>query len=150
DEDTRIVKDVRAGARPFEMTVETTVTNLAKEPKRHQLSIGTYSYRTNAEVKGSLGRVSPFQTELSCAGGSDVVRKSKDDFASGWFAVPSVDRYAAVNTHYFAQALIPQSSDTDLPRCEILAEDWVAAGQAHDADDAGSVYHARLVYPPKE
>jgi YidC/Oxa1 family membrane protein insertase len=150
DDDVRIVKDIVAGERPFELHVETKVQNLAQEAKRHQLAIGTYSYRTNAEVKGSLGRVSPFQTELSCAGGGDVVRKDRDDFASGWFAVPSVDRYAAINTHYFAQALIPQPSDAELPRCEILAEEWIAAGQAHDADDAGAIYHARLVYPAKE
>jgi YidC/Oxa1 family membrane protein insertase len=150
DDDVRITKVVTAGARPFELFIETSVENLAKEPKRHQLSIATYAYRTNAEVKGSLGRVSPFQSELACAGGKDVVRKAKDEFKSGWFAVPSVDRYAAVNTHYFSQALIPQPDGTELPRCEILAEDWVSAGQSRDDERAGAIYHAKLVYPAKE
>ncbi len=150
DEDVRITKVVTRGERPYELVVETTLKNLAKEPKRHQLAIGTYAYRTNAEVKGSLGRVSPFQTELACAAGKDVVRKAKDEFKSGWFAVPSADRYAAVNSHYFSQALIPVSGAAELPRCEILAEDWVSAGQARDDEKAGAVYHARLVYPAKE
>ena len=153
DADVRIVKTVTAGERPFELNVETKVTNLASEAKRHALSIGTYAYRTNAEVKGSLGRVSPFQTELSCAAGKDVERKGKDDFKAGWLSVSGADRYAAVTTHYFAQALVPQPGDgavQELPRCEIVAEHWVAAGQAHDADDAGAVYHARLAYPAKE
>jgi len=153
DPDVRLVKTITAGAQPFELNVETSVTNLADAPKRHQLTIGAYAYRVNKELKGSLGRQSPFLTELECATGKDVVRKSKDDFKSGWFAVPSIDRYAAVNSHYFSQALIPEPGDnavTDLPRCELLAEEWVASGQARDADDAGNVFHALLVYPPKE
>jgi len=155
DEDVRIVKKVASGARPFELEVNTTITNLAKEPKRHQLSIGTYAFRRNGDMKGSLGRQSPWQTELSCASGSDVVRKSKDDFKSGWFAVPSTDRYAAVNSHYFAQALLPEPNAAgdvvkDLPRCEVLSEEWLAPGQAADADDASFIFHAKLVYPGRE
>jgi YidC/Oxa1 family membrane protein insertase len=153
DADVRIVKTVSASTRPFEMNVETAVTNLASDAKRHQLSMGLYAFRQNHEVKGSLGRVSPFQTELSCAVGKEVARKNKDDFKSGWFTLPGVDRYAAVNSHYFAQALVPSPGEgavSDAPTCQVLAEEWVAAGQAHDADDAGAVYHAKLVYPPKE
>ncbi|MDF2694818.1 MAG: Inner rane protein translocase component YidC, long form, partial [Labilithrix sp.] len=153
DEDVRLQKTISAGTRPFELVVSTNVTNLAKEPKKHQLSIGTFAFRKNAEMKGSLGRQSPWVTELACASASDVVRKNKDDFKSGWFAVPSVDRYAAVNSQYFTQALMPDptvGSVKDLPRCELLAEEWVAPGQAHDADDAAVIFHAKLVYPAKE
>mgnify|MGYP001947802113 CR=1 FL=1 len=153
DEDVRIVKKVVASPRPFELDVTTTVTNLAKEPRKHQLSIGTYAFRRNHEMKGSLGRVSPWQTELACASGSDVVRKNRDEFKSGWFAVPSVDRYAAVNSHYFTQALLPKigpETVPDLPRCELLAESWVGAGQSPDADDAAWIFHAKLVYPGQE
>jgi YidC/Oxa1 family membrane protein insertase len=154
DADARIVKTVTADARPFELVVETTITNLADAPKKHQLTIGAYSYRTNQEIKGSLGRVSPFQTELSCAAGKEVVRKNKGDFKKGWFDLPGVDRYAAVNTHYFTQALIPDPEGgavTDAPRCDLLAEEWArVAGQLPSDDDAAAVYHAKLVYPPKE
>lgn len=153
DDDVRIVKTVAASERPFELDVETTLTNLAAAPKKHQLTIGTWAFRRNEEIKGSLGRVSPFQTEMSCAVGKDVTRKSKDDFKSGWFTAAGVDRYAAVTSHYFAQALVPRPGDgavSDAPACAILAEEWVAAGQARDADDAAAVYHAKLVYPAKE
>lgn len=153
DADARVVKTVTAGSRPFELNVETTITNLQPAPKKHQLAIGTYAFRRNADVKGSLGRVSPWLTELSCASGSDVVRKNKDDFKSGWFAVPSVDRYAAVNSHYFSQALVPEPGEgavAEAPRCEILAEEWASAGQDPGSDDAAAVYHARLVYPVRE
>lgn len=153
DEDVRLLKKVAPSARPFELVVTSTVTNLAKEPRRHQLSIGTFAFRRNIDMKGSLGRQSPWQTELACASGSDVVRKNKDDFKSGWFALPSADRYASVNSHYFTQALLPDpvpGTVAEIPRCELLAEEWLAPGQAHDADDAAAIFHARLVYQAKE
>lgn len=152
DEDVRLTKTIAAGDRPFELAVTTKVENVAKDPKKHQLSIGEFAYRRNAEMKGSLGRQSPWVTELACASGSDVVRKGKDDFKSGWFAVPSVDRYVAINNQYFTQSIMPDPTGgvTDLPRCELLAEDWLAPGQARDADDAAIIYHAKLVYPAKE
>ncbi len=153
DEDVRLVKKITAGDRPFELLVTTSVTNLAKEPRKHQLSIGTFAFRTNHEMKGSLGRQSPWVTELACASGSDVVRKNRDEFKSGWFAVPSADRYAAINSQYFTQALMPSPAAggvAELPRCELLAEEWLAPGQAHDADDAAVIFHAKLVYPGHE
>lgn len=156
DEDVRIVKTVTKDDRPFELNVETSVTNLARAPKTHQLSIGAFAFRRAHEVKGSLGRVSPWQTELSCAAGKDVTRKGKDDFKSGWVTVQGADRYAAVNSHYFTQALIPEPTGDgtalvkDAPTCAILAEDWPEPGVAHDSDQAASIYHAKLVYPPKE
>jgi YidC/Oxa1 family membrane protein insertase len=153
DEDARIIKKVSASARPFELDVTTTVTNLAKEPKKHQFSISEHAFRRNHEMKGSLGRQSPWQSEVSCASASDVTRKNKDDFKSGWFGQPSTDRYAAINSMYFTQALMPMpvpGTVTDMPRCEILAEEWTAPGQARDADDAATIFHARLVYPAKE
>jgi YidC/Oxa1 family membrane protein insertase len=153
DENVKVVKKLSASDRPFELDISTTITNLAKEPKKHQLSIGVFAFRKNAEMKGSLGRQSPWETETACAGGGDVVRKNKDDFKSGWFALPGVDRYAAVNSHFFTQAIMPMqppNAVADLPRCELLTEDWLAPGQARDADDAPFVFHAKLVYPGKE
>jgi YidC/Oxa1 family membrane protein insertase len=145
DEDVRIVKTVGAGERAYELNVETVVTNLADSVKSHQLSIGTFAYRQNHEIKGSLGRVSPFVTELSCARGEKVERKNKDDFKDGWFVLADSERYAAVSNYYFAQAIVPV--DGARPTCRMLAEEWVAAGQAKDDDHAGAVYHANLTYP---
>lgn len=153
DETVRIVKTVTASERPYELDVVTKVENLSDAPKRHRYSIGAFAFRQNKDVKGSLGRVSPFQTELSCAAGGEVVRKSKGDFKAGSVTVAGTDRYAAVNSHYFTQALLPDPGNgnaTDAPTCEILAEDWAADGQAPDADEAAAVYHAKLVYPTRE
>ncbi|MGH7272038.1 MAG: membrane protein insertase YidC [Polyangiaceae bacterium] len=157
DDRVRIVKAITAGQRPFEMNIDTTLTNLAKSPKRHLTSIEVFAYRTNKEVKGKLGRVSPFQTDVECARDSKVERKRKDDktFKAPpfWFEEPLVDRYAAVANYYFAQALVPldvaPGESGPKPACAILAEPWYSAGQKPDDDQAGDVYHARLDYPPR-
>jgi YidC/Oxa1 family membrane protein insertase len=142
-----ITKVVRAGERPFELHVETTVKNLADAPRTHTLAIGAFDFRHNDEVKGHLGRVSPFVTELSCARSGDVTRKARDDFKkTGWYSEAGVDRYTAVSNYYFGKALMPVGS-APLPECRVLAEEWVADGQAADDDKAGAVYHAQLAYP---
>jgi YidC/Oxa1 family membrane protein insertase len=155
DGGVRIVKQVSAGARPFELNVETTLTNLSDAPKKHTASIEVFAYRTNVEVKGKWGRVSPFQTGLECARGDDVKRLSKDasEFKSGWFSEPLVDRYAAIANYYFAQALVPLEGAPDAigekPSCDLLDEQWYSAGQRPEDDDAGDIYKARLKYPER-
>jgi len=155
DEDVRIVKTVSAHpTRAFELNVETSVTNLASTPKRHEFSIAAFAFRNNSEIKGSLGRQAPFATELSCAAGKEVVRKNKGDFKGGMFTVAGADRYAAVNSHYFTQAILPQRGEgmvSDAPTCGLFAEEWATApGQQANADEAAAIYQAKLLYPPKE
>ena len=145
DELVRVEKTVQAGERPFELSVQTKITNLADAPKKHDFTIETFAFYKNADVKGHLGRVSPFVSDLDC-GGSKVLRKNKDDFKEGWVSDPNVDRFAAISNYYFANALVPQGATAT---CRILAEDWVAAGQKRDDDDAGAVYHAQLDYGSK-
>jgi YidC/Oxa1 family membrane protein insertase len=155
DEAVRIVKAVSAGAGPFELSVQTTLTNLSDAPKKHATSVEVFAYRTNAEVKGKLGRVSPFQTNVECARGGDVKRLSKgaSEFKTDWFSEPLVDRYAAIANYYFAQALVPlevaPGATGDKPSCDVLVEQWVSIGQKPDDDEAGDVYKARLKYPSR-
>ncbi len=154
DDDVKIVKTIAAGARPFELDVETALTNLSLATKKHRLSIGAFAYRRNEEVKGSLGRQSPFITELSCARGKDVERKGADDFKDGWFAQPLVDRYAAVSNTYFAQAIVPNDGGGDKPECALLSEQMYGLldGVYVKADDdkAGHVFHAQVQYPARQ
>ncbi len=150
DEGVKIVKTITASSRPFELDVETAVTNLSDSTKKHRLSIGAFAYRLNEEVKGSLGRQSPFITELSCARGKDVERKGADDFKEGWFSQPLVDRYAAVSNTYFAQAIIPNDGGGDKPECDLLSEQWFGANQKADDDKAGHVFHALVQYPARQ
>ncbi len=152
DELVKIVKTITASERPFELNVETTLTNLSDAPKRHEFSIEAFSYRTSKEMKGSLGRQSPFQTGVECAAAGDVTRKAKGDFKAGWLTVAGTDRYAAVNSHFFTQALVPEPGDgavSDAPTCGILAQDWAVAGMAPDDDNAPTIFHAKLSYAPR-
>jgi YidC/Oxa1 family membrane protein insertase len=151
DEDVKIVKTVTASTRPYEVSVQTDVTNLTDAPKKHQYSLSAFAFRTNKDMKGSLGRVSPFETELSCAREGDVVRKPRDKFKEGWFAEPLADRYAAVSSYYFAQALVPMDAPANgKPSCELLAELHQGPnGEDVDNENAGTVFHAELLYPAK-
>ena len=151
----RIVKTVRAGERPFELYVETSLTNVSDVPRRHTTSVEIFAYRTNEQVKGKWGRVAPFQTNLECSRGGDVKRLGKDanEFKTDWFSEPLLDRFAAITNYYFAQALVPleaaPGSDAPKPSCDILSEQWFGEGQRPDDDKAGAVYKARLTYPPR-
>ncbi len=139
----QIEKIVMAGERPFELTVDTQLKNLADGPRKHRFSIETFAFYKNEEIKGHLGRVSPFISDVACGHGGDVLRKGKDDFKEGWAYQGGADRFAAVSNYYFASAIIPQGAPGT---CEVLVEDWVAEGQKRDDDEAGAVYHARLTY----
>lgn len=147
DTDVTIEKIVKAGDRPFELSVETTIKNESKTlAKKHSLSIEMFGFRTNAEIKSHFGRTSPFVTDLSCGHGKDVTRKSKDDFKEGWLAIEGADRWAAVSNYYFATALVPDKGGT--PSCRLLSELYESPTSHNTSDDdASAIYHARLTYP---
>lgn len=155
DEAVRIVKTISAGPRPFELDVRATLTNLAEGPRVHSTAIEAFAWRTNAEIKGPFGRVSPFQTDVECARKSEITRKGKDDdtfkHPPFWFEEPLTDRFAAIANYYFVQALVPAESEPSAakPVCGIVAEQWFGADQKPDDPRAGDIYHARLVYPPR-
>lgn len=143
----KLTKVVRTTDRPFELDVATTIENLADAPKKHAFQIGTYAYRWNHEVKGGIGRVSPFTTELMCVSSDALERKEKDGFKNGPFTLDDTDRFAAVTNYYFGQALIP--AEGDKPQCWTLAQQLHRDDQAADDDNAATVFHAKLVYPQK-
>ncbi|MGH7294883.1 MAG: membrane protein insertase YidC [Polyangiaceae bacterium] len=153
DDQVRIVKTIKAGERPFELDVDTDVTNLADAPKKHEMSIALFAFRTNEEVKSKLGRVSPFQTGLECARDDKVKRLAKDasEFKTGWYSEPLADRYAAIANYYFAEALVPVDvAASGKPSCDLLTEqNFRDAQKPADDDLAGDVYVARLTYPPR-
>ena len=157
DEAVRLVKTVTASTtRPFELNVETSVTNLTDAPRKHTTSIEVFAYRTSSEIKGKLGRVSPFQTGLECARQGDIKRLSRDasEFKTGWYSEPLADRYAAIANYYFAQALVPldvaSAEGGTKPSCDIVVEQGYRDAQnPGDDDKAGDVYKARLTYPSR-
>jgi YidC/Oxa1 family membrane protein insertase len=147
-------KVIRVSDRPFELEIETSIKNLSATSRKHRFSISTHAFRSNEEVKGNWGRVSPFLTELTCASSKEIVRKQKAEFNEGWFNMPAADRYAAVSNYYFGQALIPNEEDKSAITCKTLADPLRRingdAGLALDADQAVTVYTAALQYPVRE
>ncbi len=145
DTDVSIEKTIKAGDRPFELNVETTIKNVAALAKKHTFSIEMFGFRSNAEIKSHFGRTSPFITDISCGHGKDVTRKNKDDFKEGWLKIDGADRWAAVSNYYFATALVPDKGGT--PSCQLLAELYESPTSHNTTDDdASAVYHARLAY----
>jgi YidC/Oxa1 family membrane protein insertase len=152
-----IVKTVKADGQPFELQVSTSVTNLSEGPKKLRPSIESFAFRTNKQVKGKLGRVSPFQTELMCARTDNIKRLGADakEFKTGWYSEPLVNRWVAISNYYFAQAMVPLEAAPgavgDKPSCDLVAQQVFPRGgpdsDKADADDAGHIYHARLSYP---
>jgi YidC/Oxa1 family membrane protein insertase len=152
DATVELTKTFSATQKPFELAVATKVKNLADTAKRHALTVGTYVFRKETEVKGKLGRVSPFMTDLACGSDKEVTRKTRDDFKEGGFVVPTATRFAAATNYYFAQAIVPVMGET--PSCSIFAdymkEGWARRGFAEDDERVGTLYRAELLYPAKE
>ena len=72
-------------------------------------ALGWTPASTSALPGGTTVSRPPWTTATGNEGsvsGSEVVRKTKDDFKSGWFALPGADKYAAVNSHFFTQAIM--------------------------------------------
>ena len=158
DDDAKIVKTISAGPRPFELNVETTITNLDDAPKRHQVSVGMFAFRLNKEIKNVL---QPRPCLAVPDGGSRMRRglgrssaRARTTSSRVGSTVPGTDRYAAVNSHYFSQALVPAPGEGAVSELAVVAEitsrksgsTRLGTSEA-DAPDAGAVYHAKLVYP---
>ncbi len=164
DDRVRIVKTISAGERPFELEVDTTITNLADSPKRHaDVDRGVRLPDERAEVAGQARpRLAPFQTGLECAR-TDDKRRAQGEGRQDLQAAPVLVRgaarrpvRAAIANYYFAQALVPLDVQPGEPgtgdeadACAVLAEQWYGADQKPDDDKAGAIYHARLDYPAR-
>ncbi len=148
DANVHVVKTFDKAPRAYELTVTTTVRNLAAAAKKHAMSVATYAYYTNKDTKSHLGRVAPMATELVCAKTGETTRKQATEFAHGWYDAGPVDGFASLSSTFFAAALVPEAGAH--PSCQLLAEEYYTAGQKSDDDDAGHYYHAKLSYPVSE
>lgn len=162
-EDDRVAleKTFRAGERPFELSVTSTIENLSDGAKKHRLAVENTAWRTAEETKGSLGRVSPLATDVACYESGKLQRKRLDDFRpkdfdkpefhQGWRVSGGKADYAATSTAYFTQALIPASGP--LPQCATQIEErWFADKYPDKNKDPnyGAMYRSRLLYPEAE
>jgi YidC/Oxa1 family membrane protein insertase len=136
-----ITRVVRPGPRPYEIETETTVKNLAKEPRKHSFSTSLYALQFKSEEGGMLSRPSPNSIfKAGCAANGKLEMFDKGS-ARDWKIVNGNLDYAAIASGYLGQALIP--TDNAGAHCAVLAQ---------DRDDGGeqTLYHSIVAYPPRE
>jgi YidC/Oxa1 family membrane protein insertase len=161
DDKVQLRRTVRATARPFELELESTIKNLDKDKRAHRLSVEITSWRRQDEVESSLGRQSPFVSDVSCMHDGKMQRLSPGDFEpkdfadapfrDGWYVQPGAVDFAAVSNFYFSQALVPVSPPASACAMQI-EERWNADQFPNKTKDPsfGAMYRSRLVFEPRE
>jgi YidC/Oxa1 family membrane protein insertase len=163
DAEVALSKVVRSNDRPFELELELSVTNRAAEPRRHRLSVEQTDWRTRAEMAGSMGRVSEFQSQTVLRAGQETKRLTADDFepsdfkdkdftAERWRRAPGDGHWAAVSSSYFSKALFHVEGPAAPFAESVIEEYWDTARFAAKSDDPsyGDLFRARLAYPVQE
>jgi YidC/Oxa1 family membrane protein insertase len=163
DDATRLTKVVAATGRPFELSLQMTVENLAQEPRKHRLAVEQSAWRTQKETEGHLGLISEWITETVAATDQKTERQHPDAFEPGdfkdkeftaerWRRTPGDGRFAAVSSSYFSKIAIPLEGPGQ-PAAETQIEDvWDTSKFQDKGKDPnyGHVYRARLAYPEQE
>ncbi|MBI4703954.1 MAG: YidC/Oxa1 family insertase periplasmic-domain containing protein [Deltaproteobacteria bacterium] len=163
DERAALRKVVRADGRPFELVVELTVQNLAREPQKHRLAVEQSDWRTTKEMAGSWGRISEFGTTAVIRAGSETLRLGPDDFepddfkdkgftAERWRRAAASAKWAAVSSAYFSKAVAHLGGPAEPAGEAQIEECWDIARHPNKSDDPnhGHVFRARLAYPVME
>ena len=169
DDKVKLTKVVKATGRPYELDAEATIENLSDKKLTHALTVETDEWRTDAEVKGHMFRVSPFVTHVECipSDGGKAKRLRKEDFEpddfegeaftgplnpGDWYQAPFKGGYGAVSNAYFSHAIVPlASAKAGEPVCQLQIEQrWDVSQYESEKKDpnAGAVYRARLAYEP--
>ncbi len=136
-----ITRVVRPGPRPYELETETTVKNLAKEPKKHSFSTALYALQLKSEEGGMLSRPSPnaiFKAGCAVNGSLEMFDKGK---LADWKLVNGNVDYVAIASSYIGQAIIP--TDNAGAHCALVAMD------RYD-DHRQALFNASIAYPPRE
>jgi YidC/Oxa1 family membrane protein insertase len=168
DERVELTKTVRAGSRPYELEVESTLKNLASRPLKHAVTVHSDGWRQHHEVAGSIFGASPLVTKVICVSDAgEMTRKVNGDFEPGdfenrahfpvnarnagdWYEAPGLPAVGAVSNAYFTQTLVPLASSTKAPVCQLLIEERYDARRYSSLDrdpNGGSLYRVRLAYP---
>jgi YidC/Oxa1 family membrane protein insertase len=164
DAQTSLTKVVSAGAEPFELSVDVTVHNLSKAPRKHRFAVEQTAYHTKKEMEGHLGRQSELVTKAVAITSVKSEFEHSGDFEPGnfvkpeftpehWRRTPGDAKLAAVSSVYFTKVLLP-GGEGPAPAAETLIEEvwhYDRYGDNKEADPSyGDVFRARLVYPERE
>ncbi|MBM4362505.1 MAG: membrane protein insertase YidC [Deltaproteobacteria bacterium] len=169
DARVEVLRTLSVTPRPYELMVETTITNRATTELRHALSIDQVAWRLHDEVEAKMFRISPYVTHVECADTTGTTKRllptefEPEDFVDepfartavnpqgAWWAMPGDAAFAGVSNAYFSQALAPISGPA-APTCLLQIEErWDRSRWSAAADDpeGGAMYRARLAYPPR-
>ncbi len=163
DDSVALRKTIAASERPFELNVDIAVTNKADEARKHRLTVEQTSWRTAEETEGSLGRVSPWLTQVEAFAGDEMERLAPDDFEPGdfedeaftsekWWRAKGDAAIAAVSSTYFTKAVFPVKGPAT-PAAETQIEQvWDQHQYKSKEKDPnhGHIYRARLNYGIQE
>jgi len=160
-EKVQLRHEIRPTDRPFELEITSEIKNTAPDKLAHRLSVEVASWRTQAEVESSLGRQSPYVTEVLCNHDGKLKKMNPGDFEPGdfqdagfdrgWFVQGGAVDFAAVSNFYFSQAVVPLGPPAS--SCMMQIEElWNAASFADKKKDPdyGAMYRSRLAYDKKE
>lgn len=160
DAKVELRKTVSSTGRPYELSVEATITNLADRPLYHALTVHSDAWHTAKEVKGSMFRQSPLVSRVECVlHDGKPTRLGEGDFAADkfsntehfttsalnpgdWFQAEGKPAFVAVSNAYFANAVAPVRAPT-APVCQLLIEEHKIGDEERD----GAIYRTRLAYP---
>jgi YidC/Oxa1 family membrane protein insertase len=168
DAKVEIQKTFRATGRPYELSVDTKIKNLADRPLRHAATVHSDAWRLESEVKGGMFRVSPLVTHVECvAETGKTTRKVPGDFEpddfkdaqlfprdalsqGDWLRGEGKPAVAAVSNAYFSHAIVPRGSPV-APICQMQIEDRYDPRLDKSKDpNAGAMYRAELAYAATE
>ncbi|AUX31057.1 MULTISPECIES: membrane protein insertase YidC [Sorangium] len=163
DDATRLTKVVAATGRPYELSLQVTVENLAQEPRKHRFALEQTAWRTQKETEGHLGLISEWITETVAATDQTTERQHPDAFEPGdfkdkeftaerWRRTPGNARFVAVSSSYFSKIAIPLEGPGKPVAETQIEEIWDTSKFQQKAKDPshGYVYRARLAYPEQE
>jgi YidC/Oxa1 family membrane protein insertase len=158
DDDVSLKKVISATDRDFEVAAEITVINRKKAPAKHHVAVETAAWRTDKEVAGSLGRQSPYLTQVEIITGKKHEEKTPSDFKpkdfkdkefrNGWYTIPTPNFVATTNS-FFAQALVPAQGPGEVTGQTLIEYRWHVDEFSSKSDDpgAGAFYRSRLLWP---
>ncbi len=139
-----VVRVVKPSAQPYQLELETTVKNLAKEPKKHAFSTSLFALQFKSQEGGMFSRPSPNDVfRAGCSAGGKLETKDKGDLRSWHIKQPPVD-FASIASSYIGQAIVPL--DAHGARCAVIAEDRGTPG----TDSEQALFRAAIAYPAQE
>jgi YidC/Oxa1 family membrane protein insertase len=143
----KIVRTFKPTGRPYELSVETKITNLSDDPKKHAFSEALYALQFKKAEGGLLHRPGPNDVFAGICSHDDgkIERKDKGGLRQ-WFLQGGKLDFVAISSSYLSQAIVPTQGDAPNARCALVGQDR----GVKDTDSEQTLFNAVLAYDAKE